>query len=47
MGMDPSSQFSLLKFESKKNKRQSLSADYGGMMKKVRHTKVKMKSAST
>ena len=34
MGMDPSSQFSLLKFEGKKNKRQSLSADYGGMMKK-------------
>lgn len=35
LGMDPSSQFTLLKFEAKKDKRQALSADYGGgMMKK-------------
>ena len=33
-GMDPSSQYSLLKFETKKGKRQALSANYGGMMKK-------------
>ena len=34
MGMDPSSQYSLLKFENKKNTRQAVSADYGGMMNK-------------
>src|SRR5687768_15511065 len=35
LGMDPSSQFSLMKFEPKKDKRQALSADYGGgIMKK-------------
>lgn len=35
MGMDPSTQFSLIKFEPKKDKRQALSADYGGgIMKK-------------
>ena len=34
-GMDPSNQYSLLKFETKKGKRQAISADYGGgMMKK-------------
>jgi hypothetical protein len=34
MGMDPSSQFALLKFETKKDKRQAVAAEYGGMMKK-------------
>src|SRR5688572_18897132 len=34
MGMDPSSQFSLVKFETKKDKRQAVAAEYGGMMKK-------------
>jgi hypothetical protein len=33
-GMDPSSQFALIKFETKKNKRQAISAEYGGIMKK-------------
>lgn len=33
-GMDPSQQFALLKFESKKDKREAISAEYGGMMKK-------------
>jgi hypothetical protein len=33
-GMDPSSQFSLYKFESKKNKRESTVMEYGGMMNK-------------
>jgi len=31
--MDPSSQFALMKFESKKDKRQALVAEYGGMKK--------------
>ena len=34
MGMDPSSQFALVKFETKKDKRQAVAAEYGGMMKK-------------
>ena len=32
-GMDPSSQFALMKFETKKDKRQALAAEYGGMKK--------------
>lgn len=36
MGMDPSSQFALMKFESKKDKRQAVAAEYGGMMKKAK-----------
>ena len=34
MGMDPSSQFALVKFETKKDKRQAVASEYGGMMKK-------------
>lgn len=34
MGMDPSSQFSLMKFETKKDKRQAVAAETGGMIKK-------------
>lgn len=33
-GMDPSQQFMLMKFESRKDKREAVSAQYGGMMKK-------------
>ena len=33
-GMDPSNQFALMKFETKKDKRQAVAAEYGGMMKK-------------
>ena len=34
--MDPSQQFALMRFESKKDKRQALVADNGGMMKKAK-----------
>jgi hypothetical protein len=34
MGMDPSQQFSLMKFETRKDKREAVASETGGMMKK-------------